>query len=64
MHKDVYNYVAFHAHNSGSLEEIRLDLRRTDELLRLLEVRVEELEKAGSRVSVSIKIKGERTDGA
>ena len=58
------NDYAFHAHNSGILEEIRLDLRKTDELLRLLEVRVEELEKAGRDVSVYIKIKEEKRGGA
>lgn len=60
MRNKPYNPISFHTHVVRTCADLRLELRRVDELVRLLEIRMEELEKVDRRISVSITVKKQR----
>lgn len=59
MGAEAYNNVSYHDksyHYTSDQEDLHIELRRLDELIRLLEIRVEELEKADRGISLSITV--------
>ena len=54
---ELNNAFALHSPNSQSSEDDHSELRQLDEIIRLLEIRVEELEKTKLGVSLSIRVK-------
>ena len=53
---NTYNLIAFHTPNSSNPEDLSQRLRLVDELVRLLEIRVEELERSDRGISLSIRV--------